>query len=233
MPDLFSSKLEMSTTPLPQEASVLLWNDILANRIAVILAIVLLLIEISDILVLIPHLFRCLPYWKGNMELEHSVSVSRTRNTVAIVVAVLFCVAADAFSVFNPSWRAMVPPEYGLLLTMAIFAGFVVLRGLFYLISPLRSRTAEFACTVRHTFFNYFILFALLAVLTSVLMAAFGVGVRAGRIVLIAEAAVVYLFDILRTSQILSSRYGVFATFLYLCALEFLPAGILIVTCTR
>ncbi|MBO4566775.1 MAG: DUF4271 domain-containing protein [Bacteroidales bacterium] len=233
MPDLFSSKLEMSTVPLPQEASAVLWSDILVNRVAVILAIVLLLIEISDILILIPHLFRCLPFWKGNMELEHSVSVSRTRNTVALVAVVLFCVVADAYSLFDPSWRTLAPPEYSLLLTAAIVTGFFVIRGLFYLVSPLRSRTAEFACTVRHTFFNYFILFALLAVVTAVLMAALGAGVRAARVVLIVEASAFYLFNILRTSQILSSRYGVFATFLYLCALEFLPAGILIVTCTR
>ena len=233
MPDLFSSHLEMSTTPLAQEASALVWSDLLVNRVAVILAIVLLLIEISDILTLFPHLMRCLPFWKGNMELEHSVSVSRTRNTVALVAAVLFCIVADAYSIFNPSWRGLAPPEYSLLITAAIMVGAVLLRGLLYLISPLRSRTAEYPCTVRHTFFNYFILFALLAVVTAVLMAAFGVGVRAARVVLLAEAAAFYLFDILRTSQILSSRYGVFATFLYLCALEFLPAGILIATCTR
>ena len=233
MPDLFSSKLEMSTTPLAQEAQALVWSDILVNRIAVIVAIVLLLIEISDILTLIPHLFRCLPFWKGNLELEHSVSVSRTRNTIAFVTGLLFCIVADAFSLFDPSWRAMAPPEFGLAITVAIFAGAILLRGLLYLISPLRSRTAEFACTVRHTFFNYFILFALLAVITAVLLTAIGVGAKAVRVVLIVESAAVYLFNILRTTQILSSRYGVFATFLYLCALEFLPAGILIVMCTR
>ena len=233
MPDLFRSTLEMSSTPVAREAASLLWSDLLVNRIAVILALVLLLVAISDILMLIPHLLRCVTYWKGNIELEHSVSVSRIRNTVAFVAGVLFCVVADSCSLFDPSWRAMAPPSFGLAFTAAVMAGAVLLRGLLYLISPLRSRTAEFPCTVRHSFYNYFILFALLAVITAVLLAAFGAGAQATRIVILAEAAASYLFFILQETQILSSRYGVFATILYLCALEFLPAGILIVTCTR
>ena len=233
MPDLFSSTLEMSSTPLPQQASGMLWSDILPNRIAVVVAAVLLLIEIADILMLFPHLMRCIPFWKGNMELEHSVSVSRTRNTVALLAGLLFCLAADSCSLLDPSWREMAPPWARLGITAAIIIGFALLRGLFYLISPLRSRSSEFACTVRHTFFNFFILYAFLAVLSAILMAAVGIGARAARVVLIAEAAVVYLVDIVRTTQILSSKYGVFATILYLCALEFLPAGILIATCTR
>ena len=233
MPDLFSSNLEMSATPLAQQASGLLWSDILPNRIAVVVAAVLLLLEITDIIMLFPHLMRCIPFWKGNLELEHSVSVSRTRNTVALVAGFMFCIAADACSLFDPSWRAMAPQWARLGITMAIFAGFVLLRGLFYLISPLRSRSYEYACAVRHTFFNFFILYSFLAVLSAILLFAFGAGAGAVRVVLIVEAAAVYLVDILRTTQILSSKYGVFATILYLCALEFLPAGILIVTCTR
>lgn len=233
MPDLFSSTLDMSTVPIAHEASGLVWSGILVNRIAVIVAVVLLLVEISDILLLIPHLLRCMPFWKGNVELEHSVSVSRTRNTVAFVAAVLFCIVADSCSLFNPSWLVSVPPSWHLAATAAIIAGAILLRGLLYLVSPLRSRTQEFQCSVRHAFFNYFIIYALLAVVLAVLLAAFGVPPRAVRVVLIALAVPLYLLDIVRTAQILSSRYGLFVTILYLCALEILPAGILIVMCTR
>ena len=234
MPDLFNhSTLEMSTSPLAQEASSLLWGEVTVNRIAVVVAIVLLVIELRDILLLAPSLLRGLVIWKANVELEHSVNLSRTRNTVALVCGVLFCVIADRYSMFDTSWRAAAPEELQMALTAAMVVGFVFLRDILYLISPLRSRTAEFACTVRHAIYNYFIVYAVLAIVSTVLMEAFGVSAAAGRVVLTVEAHVVYLIDITRTAQILSSRYGVFLTILYLCALELLPMGFLILMCTR
>ena len=234
MPELFyQGTLQMSTSPLTQAASGLLWSEILVNRIAVIVALVLLVIEIRDIILLAPSLFRGLVIWKANVELEHSVNLSRTRNTVALVSAVLFCIIADRYSLFDPSWRAIAPAGLQLALTAAIIVGFVFIRDIFYLISPLRSRTSEFACTVRHAIYNYFILYVLLALVSTVLLEAFGAPAAVGRVVLIVEAAVAYLIDITRTAQILSSRYGVFPTILNLCALELLPLGILILTCTR
>lgn len=234
MPELFSqSTLHMSTSPLEQAASGYLWGGILVNRIAVIVALVLLVVELMDIILLFPHLLRCVPIWKANVELEHSVSLSRTRNTVALVCGVVFCVVADRYSLLDPSWRASAAPEYQLALTAALIFGAVLLRRLLYLMSPLRSRTSEFACTVRHALYNYSILFCVLAVLSTVIMEAARVPAAAGRVVLTVEAAILYLLDIMRTVQILGSRYGVFRTILYLCALELLPLGILIMTCTR
>lgn len=234
MPELFSqSTLHMSTSPLAQAASGYLWSEVLVNRIAVIVALVLLVVELMDIILLFPHLLRCVPIWKANMELEHSVSLSRTRNTVALVCGVLFCVVADRYSLLDPSWRASAAPEYQLALTAALVFGAVLLRRLLYLLSSLRSRTSEFASTVRHALYNYSIIFCVLAVVSTVIMEAARVPAAAGRMVLLIEAAIMYLIDIMRTVQILGSRYGVFRTILYLCALELLPMGILITTCTR
>ncbi|MBR5734237.1 MAG: DUF4271 domain-containing protein [Desulfovibrionaceae bacterium] len=234
MPELFSSStLRMSTVPLSEAAGGMLWGDFISNRIALIAALALLVVELQDILRLYPALLRCVPLWKGNLELEHSVSQARTRNTVALVMAILFCILADRFSLFDPSWRALAAPWWQLGITAGIIAGAVLLRRLLYVISPFRSKTGEFACTVRHSLYNYFILYATLSLISGILASAFGAPDSAVRIVLVVEAAAVWFLHLLRTGQILASRYGVFATFLYLCALEILPAGILILTCTR
>lgn len=234
MPELFqSSKLEMSLTPLESAAGAMMWGEYLTNRIAVILALVLLLVELQDIIRLFPALLRCVPLWKGNMELEHSVSMARTRNTVALVLALLLSIVIDRFALLNPSWRALVPPAWQLGVTIGLIAAYAIVRRLFYLISPFRSKTAEFACTVRHTLYNYFILFAVLAVVTGVLLGAFKVPDGTVRAILWTEVALAGFLSLLRTGQILRSRYGVFATILYLCALEILPVGLLILTCTK
>ena len=234
MPELFlSSKLEMSLAPLEQASGAMMWGDYITNRVAIILALVLLLVEVQDIIRLFPSLLRCVPLWKGNLELEHSVSMARTRNTVALVLALLVSIVADRFALLNPSWRALVPPAWQIAVTIGLVSAMAIVRRLFYLISPFRSKTAEYACTVRHTFYNYFILFAVLAVLTGVLLGAFKVPDGTVRGMLLAETALVYLLSLLRTGQILRSRYGVFATILYLCALEILPVAALILTCTK
>lgn len=234
MPELFyQGVLQMSASPLAQTATELLWSEVVVNRIAVIVALALLVIEIRDIILLGPSLLRGIVIWKANVELEHSVNLSRTRNTVALVCGVLFCIIADRYSLLDPSWRAAAPAGLQLALTAAVIVGFVAVRDIFYLISPLRSRTSEFACTVRHAFYNYFILYVLLALVSTVILEAFGASAAVGRVVLTVEATLAYLIDITRTAQILSSRYGVFPTILYLCALELLPLGILILTCTR
>lgn len=234
MPELFNSgTLEMSASPLEQAQENLLWSGCLPNRIAVILALVLLVVELSDILMLIPHLLRCVPLWKGNLELEHSVSLARTRNTVALVCGVLFCLVADRYLVLNPSWRSLVPFQWGLAVTAGLIAAVFLLRRLFYLISPFRSRTSEFSSTLRHSIYNYFILLSVAAVLTVLLLGVCGVGDEAIKVVILVQVALFYALSLLRTGQILASRYGVFPTILYLCALEILPFGILILTCTR
>ena len=88
MPDLFKSgTLDMSTEPLQYVADTLRWGDVMVNRIAVMVTIILLILELPDLIRLYPQLLRCLSRWKGNLELEHSVSLARTRNNVALVAA--------------------------------------------------------------------------------------------------------------------------------------------------
>lgn len=234
MPELFySSTLEMSLTPLSGVSAGLSWGDVLSNRIAIIAVLILLVLEIQDIIRVFPALLRCVPLWKGNLELEHSVSQARTRNTVSLVMGLLFCIVADRYSLCNPSFRAVAGPGWQLAVTAGLLAGTALLRRLFYLVSPFRSKTSEFACTVRHTFYNYFILFAALALLVCVALGAVRASDGTVRITLYVAAGLVYFLQLVRTGQILRSRYGLFATFLYLCALEILPIGILILTCTR
>ncbi len=48
------------------------------------------------------------------------------------------------------------------------------------------------------------------------------------RTLLLWEAAVVWLLAILRSGQFLSAFCNVFSTFLYLCALEMIPAALMV-----
>ena len=222
----------MPTEPLEYSAVGLLWGDCMVNRIAVLSIMILLILEFSDLFRLFPHLFRCVVIWKGNLELEHSVSLARTRNTVSLVLAAVLCIVCDRWGVISPSFKTALPAEWQLAVSTALIAGYVLLRRLLYLASKYRTMNNEFAATLRHSVYNYQILLSVLMLVSGLLLKAFRVPDASVRIVLLIEAAAFALLHLVRSGQILSSRCSIFSTFLYLCALEILPLGVLIFVCT-
>ncbi|MBO4670326.1 MAG: DUF4271 domain-containing protein [Bacteroidales bacterium] len=233
MPELFREGiLEMSTSPLLPSDGAQLWGHFLLNRIAVVAVVALMLIEISDLIRIFPQLLRCLSRWKGNVEVEHSVSVARMRNTITLPSVLAIAILANRFRLFNATFMAPVDPEWSLVVSVGIVLAVLFVRWIFYLCTPLRSRTNELALTLRHVIFNYLILLSVVMLVSALLLMALKVPSTAVRGVLLAECGLFYLLHLRRTSQILSSRYGSLATILYLCALEILPVGILIFVST-
>jgi hypothetical protein len=233
MPDLFKGgSLEMSPVPIAGQGAEMLWADCMVNRIAVLSALILFVIELVDLFRLYPSLWRCVLFWKGNLELEHSVSLARTRNTVALVMAVFLCLIADRWQLIAPSFKMELPQEWHLAVCAGVILGYILVRRLAYLISRFRSLINEYDCTLRHSMYNYQILLTSLMLVTAFPLTAFGVADSAVRIVLLIEFAALTLLYLIRTIQILSSRFAFLATILYLCALEMLPLGILILVCT-
>ena len=162
MPELFKGGfLHMATDPLAQSGAPQLWADCTVNRWAVVVALILLIIELSEILRIYPHLLRCLSRWKGNADLEHSVSLARTRNTVALVFGIIFCIIADRCGLVAPTFKLRLPPGWQLAVTTGLIAGATLIRRIAYLCSKFRSSTSEYAMTVRHSIYNYLILFLL------------------------------------------------------------------------
>ncbi len=234
MPDSFNqSTLEMSTTPVLPSGSGQLWGDIAVNRIAVVVALVLLVILLADILRLFPSLLRCIPRWKGNNDIEHSVSSARTRNSIAWVMGLAFCLLADRYQLIAPSFKALVPEVWRFPLTAALFGATILIRRLAYLVSKFRNTTSEFSSTLQHCLYNYLILLVSLMMLSGVVLSVFKASDATFRGVFLVECAFFYLLHLVRISQIFSCRCGSLATILYLCGLEILPFGILTFTCTR
>lgn len=233
MPDLFTKgSMEMPTAPVPHEAATLMWGDCLVNRIAVLVTLVLFIIELADLIRIFPYLLRCVSRWKGNLELEHSVSLAHTRNTVALVTAMVLCIVADRWILTEPSFKTALPMEWQLAYTAGLISAYVILRRLFYLASRFRSRISEYFSCLRNSIYNYQILLSTLMLVTVLPMVAFHVPGNVVRTVLLIETALFTALHLLRSEQILASRCSIIATILYLCALEILPLGILAFVCT-
>lgn len=220
--------LVMSTVPVPPAGGGPAWGDLLVNRISVVAAVFLFILTLRDIIRILPYLLACIDRARANVSLEHSLNVARTRNTVAWEAAFFFCLLADRYGLYSPGFMQIIPDGWIFPATVGVFLTFLLVRHLlFLLLKPVRI-SQEGANTIHHTPYNYFIISAAVLLATAGTLSAFHCPDHAIRTVLLWETAGLYFLTLIRTGQILNYYCNTFATFLYLCALELLPAGLLI-----
>lgn len=222
----------MPTEALPIKDMALGWSDCALNRVAVIAALVLLLLALNDIIRLMPMLLRCVMFWKSNITLEHSLSQARTRNNIAAVTILAFSILADRWGLIAPSFKTALPQLWQLPVTLGLVLGYFLVRRLAYQASRFRLPNNDYCKTLRSSVYNHQIILTLLMLVTALPLAAFKVPGDIVKLVLLIEVAIVTLIHYVRTEQILASRCSIIITFLYLCALEILPLGILVFVCT-
>lgn len=218
-------RLEMSAAPLPEFQSPAKWNDLLPNKIAIVLSVVLVLIYLKDIIRLIPPLLYALDRKRGGESLEYNVSAARMRNTVALIYTLPFCLIADYCGAYRPGFWSMVPPEWSSAATLGVMLAYFLLRRLCYAAIRPGKMSAESLATLKHSLYNYFIALVSVAVPTIGILPLFSVREDIISTVFLALTGLAFAFATVRAWQILKSRRSPLPTILYLCGLEILPAA--------
>ena len=224
--DLFrQGRLEMPSSPLPEISSPTDWNNLLTNRIAIVLAVALVLIYLKDIIRLVPPLLYALDRKRGSESLEYNVSTARMRNTVALVYTLPFCLAADRCQIFRPRFWSQIPQEWSCTAMFGILLAYFLLRSLCYAVLRPKRMSAETIASLRHSIYNYFIALVSIAVPTVGILPQFGVAEDVTRTVFLVLTGLAFALALSRSWQFLKSRRSALPTFLYLCGLEILPAA--------
>lgn len=218
-------RLEMSSAPLPEFPTPAEWNDLLPNKIAIVLSVVLVLIYLKDIIRLIPPLLYALDRKRGGESLEYNVSAARMRNTVALIYTLPFCLIADYCGAYRPGFWSMVPPEWSSAATLGVMLAYFLLRRLCYAAIRPGKMSAESLATLKHSLYNYFIALVSVAVPTIGILPLFSVREDIISTVFLALTGLAFAFATVRAWQILKSRRSPLPTILYLCGLEILPAA--------
>lgn len=218
-------RLEMSAAPLPEPQSPVEWNDLLPNKIAIVLSVVLVLIYLKDIIRLIPPLLYALDRKRGGESLEYNVSAARMRNTVALIYTLPFCLIADYCGAYRPGFWSMVPPEWSSAATLGVMLAYFLLRRLCYAAIRPGKMSAESLATLKHSLYNYFIALVSVTVPTIGILPLFSVQEDIISTVFLALTGLAFAFATVRAWQILKSRRSPLPTILYLCGLEILPAA--------
>lgn len=199
-----------------------LWTESAFNRSAVVVAVVLMLLCLRGFFFILPMLHGCLVRRRGNLELEHSVSISRVRNRCAFCLFPSFVLIADRYCLVSPR---------GLAFTAGILVAYLLLRAglsaLFFVFN--RGRTdCETRNAARRCLYNFFCLFMIPFTATLGLMVLAGAEDASVRTVMVVELAIVWAFALLRENHFLGNYCSRVATFLYLCSSELLPAALAI-----
>ena len=229
MEEVFKSgTLEMSTSPIEGLAADPRWSDVLTNRILAVVAVCLLILCLRNVFRLIPHLLYCYDRSRGAEALEHSLGTARMRNLLALANLLPFCLILDRFEVLRPAFWDSIPPVWSAPATVGLLSGFVLVRALCHLVLRPRRANREVAATLQHNLYNYLPAVLPLMLLTTAVVLFAGVDEEVARTLFRGEIAVAWGFSTLRSGQILGAHCAGFSTFLYLCALEILPAALLV-----
>ena len=216
--DFPNGRLWMSDEPLQALAAETSWSQEPVNSVLALVAIVLLIVFIRDYFILWTPITRCLVRPKANVEMEHSVQLARTRNRASMIMALSMLLICDRFHLISSS----------MLISAGVLAGYVVLRRILSELLPHKRLSQEVRTAVRRTLYTFTIVLAAVMLVTVGLWALLHWDEGAMVWVFLAEAGAILLLSMAREGEILGATDHPLVSFLYLCALEILPAAGLI-----
>ena len=199
--------------------------DILST-IAVITAMLL----IRSIVEIFPSLMACLSRAKECFNLESSIKLSRDRDLVACAMILPFCLAMYRFQLTGAGFMYGFSEDIRLTALIVLFLLYILFRyAVFFLFRPQRipQKTYQTAGKAAHT---YFIILTLIILAAGGAMSLLKVDQTVITTAILWLSTGIYSIFLLRKLQIFMTSCSVFAAFLYLCALEIIPTGTLVVS---
>ena len=199
------------------------------NALALI-SVIIVMILLKTIVEILPSILACLIRWKENINIEASVRLSRDRDFSSIAMLLPFCLIVFRFRIYNPSFISNLPDPTRLWAVIGIFVAYILIRkAASMLVHPRRMQQKTLAATEKSAN-TYFIFLTLVLLLVGSTFSFFGATLHTIRLTSLWLSALIYGLYLIRKVQIFASSCSLFACFLYLCALEILPTGILVVS---
>lgn len=204
-------------------------GSLLLNCLAVFSLLIVLLL-LKRIVGIFPSVVGCLIRWKESVNLEASVKLSRDRDITALALVIPFLILASSCRLYAPGFMDDFSENARFGITSAVFLTYFLFRLLVaWLFRPQKMRKATYDAAQKASY-TFFILLTLLLLATGGVMGFFDASAEAMKDAMLWISAGIYAMFLLRKTQIFASSCSVFTAFLYLCALEIIPTGTLIVS---
>lgn len=206
--------LHMSRHPLEMVVEEARWIDNPVNVILLIAQFLLMILMLRDLLQCYKFLGQCFFRSRFLVGLEHNMGLARIRDRIALCCLPAIVLISHAIILpYMPYWQII-----------TLLAGYYVARRLLYALIPHRKVGSEPWAATRNALNLYVLaIFSLWAI--TIALGATGIFSKdLLRLLLLIETGVVMLTVYVSQFTILDYRCGSFKAFLYLCALEIIPA---------
>ena len=188
----------------------------------------LFLLNLRSLLKVAPSLADCVARWKGNLDLEDSIQLSRSRNWIAAILFIPMCMVVYAYDLFNPDIIKDLAPVPRLGVVTGALVAYLLLRAFLNWQLEMHNYRSKTFTAANHSFYNYAIILFFLLFFTGAVANAVTGDPALTRRILFWVSGLSYIFYIIRRGQIFASACNPFSTFLYLCSLELLPTAALV-----
>ena len=216
--------LPCTPPPMQETASGCLLADILAA--GSLLVTILLLKKIVNVF---PAMMACVLRWKESVNLEASVKLSRDRTLIAISMIVPFCLIVERFDLYSPRFLSGLDSCSRIAVIIAIFIAYLALKAFSAFISKPGKLALKNYRTACMSFATFFVLIVYVLLSVGGIAGLFELENGPVKCSMLWISIAFYFIYIIRVFQIFISSYSIFAAFLYLCALELIPTGLLVV----
>lgn len=198
--------------------------------ILVIASVVSVIVFLDRFAGIFPSIMACMIRWKESLNLEASIKAGRERNLAAMLMFVPFCLTATTFRLYNPEFISSLDETARLIGISAVLLIYILLRkAVTFAVRPQKMdpRVYQAAGKLSLSFFTILTLFLLS---TAGIMSVADISPAVIRSAMLWISAAVYILFLVRKTQIFISSCSVFAAFSYLCILEIIPTGTLVVS---
>lgn len=205
------------------------WGSTPLLEILTVLSTVVVILNIRNVISLLPMLIDCLIHWRGCLNIESSVRSIRARDIVAASLILPFCLLCSRYEI-------ICDPAIGyvrsLLVTTGVFLLWIIVRAaLTHIIRPPR-RSRDTWASAASSVNSFFVMATMTSLLTCCIMMFLHCEEITIHKAILIIITFFYAVAVIRKAQILGSAYGGLSIILYLCALEIVPTGLLIAGCS-
>ena len=208
------------------------WVDSPWLSLLVVLCVIAVILLLKNILHALPEVVLSMGRVRGSQDIEGSLRLSRDRNLTTLILIVPFTMLLSRFRIYDPGWMADFTPELHLLWTFLCFVGYLILRWILAVWLRPRRMDGDVYTMARRFAWSAFILLTLILLAMTGILLLCGAGDQAVKWHLIDIMIVVFCVYCLRKLQIFNLSCAPFTSFLYLCALEFVPLAVWIASAT-
>ena len=198
-----------------------------------VLALISVLVDMltmKTLVAILPSSLAAAIWWKESINIESSVKLGRDRDLSALVMVLPFCLTVFRFRLYDPSFISGMADAARLWMIIGIFLIYVLVRRVAVMLVRSRRMPAKIYAAADKSANTFFILLTLALLAVGGIASFAGVSQEDVRIVLLWLSALIYGLYLIRKLQIFATSCNIFTAFLYLCALEILTTGIVVVS---